>query len=187
MIILLSLQEGQSLLDRIRQMAMHADVQNRHATTAACYGIEQLLELLQDRRRHLEELWLQRKIRLEQCLQILLLDQEVQKVQDWFQQVGDAYLNNKDLGDSLTAAHQLQDQHLRFEAQAREIQDTVLRLLRTADQVVQSSQSDAEGVKKRLLLIDEKCEDFMLRLETRRRNLTLAVSFFSLAKTVSGW
>ena len=42
-----TLQEGQALLDRIREMGMHADVQNRHATTAACYGIEQLLELLQ--------------------------------------------------------------------------------------------------------------------------------------------
>ena len=45
-----TLQEGQSLLDRIRQMGTHADVTNRHATTAACYGIEHLLELLHDRR-----------------------------------------------------------------------------------------------------------------------------------------
>ena len=77
---MLTLQEGQTLLDRIRQMGMHADVQNRHATTAACYGIEHLLELLQDRRRRLEELWLERKIKLEQMLQLLLLDQEVNKV-----------------------------------------------------------------------------------------------------------
>ncbi len=75
-----TLQEGQSLLQRIREMGMHADVQNRHATTSSCYGIEHLLELLQDRRRHLEELWLQRKIRLEQHLQLLLLDTEVAKV-----------------------------------------------------------------------------------------------------------
>ena len=75
-----TLQEGQSLLERIREMGMHADVQNRHATTAACYGIEHLLELLQDRRRQLEDLWMQRKIKLEQCLQLLLLDHEVKKV-----------------------------------------------------------------------------------------------------------
>ncbi len=75
-----TLTEGQTLIDRIREMGMHADVQNRHATTAACFGIEQLLEMLQDRRRRLEELWLQRKIKLEQTLQLLLLDQEVNKV-----------------------------------------------------------------------------------------------------------
>ena len=78
-----TLQEGQLLLERIREMGIHADVQNRHATTAACYGIEHLLELLQDRRRHLEELWLQRKLKLEQCLQLLLLDEEVKKVRLW--------------------------------------------------------------------------------------------------------
>lgn len=71
---------GQSLLDQIKEMGMHADIQNRHATTAACYGIEHLLELLHDRRRHLEELWTQRKIQLEQCLQLCQLDQEVNKV-----------------------------------------------------------------------------------------------------------
>ena len=61
-------------------MGMHADLQNRHATTAACYGIEHLLELLQDRRRRLEEIWEQRRIRLEQCLQLCQLDQETNKV-----------------------------------------------------------------------------------------------------------
>ena len=43
-------------------------------------GIEHLLELLHDRRRHLEDLWLQRKIRLEQHLQLCQLDVEVNKV-----------------------------------------------------------------------------------------------------------
>lgn len=76
----ITLDQGQALLDRIREMGMHADIQNRHATTAACYGIEHLLELLHDRRRHLEELWSQRKLRLEQCLQLCQLDQEVYKV-----------------------------------------------------------------------------------------------------------
>lgn len=114
-----TLQEGQSLLDRIREMGMHADVQNRHATTAACYGIEHVLELLQDRRRHLEELWLQRRIKLEQCLQLLLLDNEVNKVTDWFAQTGDAYLVQTGLGDDLMAALSLQTDHQRFEMQAR--------------------------------------------------------------------
>lgn len=75
-----TLQEGQLLLDRIRRMALCADVQNRHATTSGCFYIEQLLLNLQDRKRRLEELWLQRKIQLEQCIQLLLLDQDAGKV-----------------------------------------------------------------------------------------------------------
>ena len=87
-----TLQEGQSLLDRIREMGMRADVQNRHATTAACYGIEHLLELLQDRRRRLEELWVQRRVKLEQCLQLLLLDTEVNKVSGYDLHLGTLHL-----------------------------------------------------------------------------------------------
>lgn len=75
-----TLQQGQSLLDKIRQMSARAEVHGRHATTAACFGIEQLLELLQDRRRKLEELWQQRRTKLEQCLQMLMLDHEMKKV-----------------------------------------------------------------------------------------------------------
>ena len=75
---------GHALLERIKEMGMHADFTNRHATTSACYGIEHLLELLQDRRRRLEELWEQRRIRLEHSLQLFQLDQEVNKVSSKF-------------------------------------------------------------------------------------------------------
>ena len=56
--------------------------------------------------------------------------------------------------------------------------------MRTADQLIHSAHYDAEGVRQRLRKIDEKNEDFMLRLDTRRKNLALAISFFSLAQTV---
>ena len=57
--------------------------------------------------------------------------------------------------------------------------------MRTADQLIHSAHYDAEGVRQRLRKIDEKCEDFMLRLDTRRKNLALAISFFLLAQSVS--
>ena len=69
----------------------------------------------------------------------------------------------------------------------QEIQDTVLRLVRTADQLVHSDQyRGGEAVRKRLVLVDEQSEKFMLRLDARRKNLSLAVTFYLLTKTVSG-
>ena len=67
----------------------------------------------------------------------------------------------------------------------QEIQETVLRLVRTADQLIHGSNYDAEGIRQRLRKVDEKCEDFMIRLDTRRKNLMLAISFYSLTQTVS--
>ena len=65
------------------------------------------------------------------------------------------------------------------------MQDTVLRLIRTADQLVHSDHYDAASVKERLNRVDIKSEEFMIALDSRRRNLSLAVTFFLLAKTVS--
>ena len=73
----------------------------------------------QDRRRRLEDLWFQRKVKLEQHLQLLLLDLEVKKVSDWYSQIGDTYLANAELGDALTSAQAIQEQHILFEFQAK--------------------------------------------------------------------
>lgn len=64
------------------------------------------------------------------------------------------------------------------------MQETVLRLIRTADQLVHSDHYNAESVKERLKTVDQKSENFMVALDNRRRNLSLAVTFFLLAKTV---
>jgi len=41
------------------------------------------------------------------------------QVSDWFEQVGDVYLNKKDLGSSLAMANALRDEQVHFERQAR--------------------------------------------------------------------
>lgn len=74
-----TLSQGQALLDRIKQTGLHTKT-TTHATTAACYGIEKMLEKLQDRRRQLEQMWSQRKSYLEQGFHLCQLDLEIQKV-----------------------------------------------------------------------------------------------------------
>lgn len=59
----------------------------------------------------------------------------------------------------------------------------MLRLVRTADQLVHSATYDAEGVRERLKQVDQKTENFMFRLDTRRKNLALTISFYTLAET----
>ena len=45
-----TMKHGELLLSLIKEIALTSDLENQHATTAACYGIEHLLEILQDRR-----------------------------------------------------------------------------------------------------------------------------------------
>lgn len=56
-----TLSKGQALLDRLREASTHADINNQHATKAACYGVERILEALQHRRQQLDEQWREEK------------------------------------------------------------------------------------------------------------------------------
>ena len=69
----------------------------------------------------------------------------------------------------------------------QDIQDTVLRLVRTADQLLRRTHLDAEGVRQRLQAVDEESENFMNKLDTRRKNISMAMSFYGLAETVIDW
>lgn len=65
------------------------------------------------------------------------------------------------------------------------IQDNVLKLVRTADQLLRRANLDAEGVRQRLQAVDETSENFMIKLDNRRKNIAMALSFFKQAEAVS--
>lgn len=61
----------------------------------------------------------------------------------------------------------------------------MLRLVRNADQLLRRTHLDAEGVRSRLQEVDTECEKFMNKIDSRRKNITMAVSFFDMSETVS--
>ena len=75
-----TLAKGQALLDKLREASTHADINNSHATKAACYGVERILEALQHRRQQLDQQWKERKKVLEQCIKRCKIDEEIIKV-----------------------------------------------------------------------------------------------------------
>jgi hypothetical protein len=86
-------------------MSNQIDVPDKNKTTADCYSIEHLLESLNDRRRYLEDLWQQRKVKLDQCLQICYLKEQIQKVffpgLEFQKKVNSAIFNRQSNGFSL--------------------------------------------------------------------------------------
>ena len=76
--------EGKELLARLKEVSFHTDSYGRYTTNSTCYSIEHLLEQLNEKRRRLEELWRNRKHKLEQCIQICFLKDEIKKVNHYF-------------------------------------------------------------------------------------------------------
>ena len=76
-----SIQSGQELIDKIVDIGRNLEsTKGSNEAVMASNNVEKLLAELHDRRSILEELWLQRKIRLEQSLLIFQLDSEIQLV-----------------------------------------------------------------------------------------------------------
>ena len=57
-----------------------ANMRMQPPTTAACYGIEHFLRILQEKRRQLEQLWVARKIKLEANFQKVNIENETKLV-----------------------------------------------------------------------------------------------------------
>ena len=89
-----TLSKGQALLDKLREASSHADINNHHATKAACYSVERILEALQHRRKQLDEQWKERKKVLEQCMKRCKIDEEIRQVSGGFGPLKATYLKN---------------------------------------------------------------------------------------------
>lgn len=59
-----------------------------------------------------------------------------------------------------------------------------MRLVRDADQLLRRANMDAEGVRRRLQAVDKECDEFRIKLDTKRKNIQMAASFFDQAETV---
>jgi hypothetical protein len=80
---LVTFEDGKELLNRIKEMSMCVSTSSsadKNKTKTICCSIELLIETLNDKRLHLENVWQNRKYRLECCIQLSYLRQEIKKV-----------------------------------------------------------------------------------------------------------
>lgn len=114
---------GKELLAILKEMSLYTrgDKTCKHATSSACFSIENLLELLNTKRLRIEELWKQRKLKLEQCIQICYLKEEIRKTLDLIENEGYAYIDDSKLGSNYSEAVELQETHNRFENQYHKV------------------------------------------------------------------
>lgn len=113
---LITFDQGKNLLSRIKEMSLFENSAfGKHGTSSACYSIENLLELLNNRRLHLEELWKQKKLKIEYGIQICYLRAEIKKTYDWIINVGSKHLEDSRLGTNYKEAIELKRIHAQFE------------------------------------------------------------------------
>ncbi|XP_019626721.1 PREDICTED: muscle M-line assembly protein unc-89-like [Branchiostoma belcheri] len=174
-----TMNRGQVLLDRMQDMGSHLD--SKHATTAACYGVEHMLENLHDRRRHMEEVWALQKLRLEKSLQLCIWKQEVNDVTAFYKSQGESYMNASNLGENAPATQILIDLHREITDKAKPMYDQVKRLLRVAESFIVGGHYDSPTIQSMAGNLHVQWETFMDRLDRRTKYLQMAFDFYTRA------
>lgn len=64
------------------------------------------------------------------------------------------------------------------------IQGELLQLVRTSDQLSHTANVDVTSLRHKLQAVDDLAQDFMLRMDARRRNIATAINFYRLAANV---
>ncbi|CAF2499044.1 unnamed protein product [Rotaria sp. Silwood2] len=174
-----TLNEGQLLLEHIKNLGILIESINQHSTTAACYEIEHLLGIHQDERRQFEDEWERNRKILHEYIQMSEVKYDIDQIFDWLEKQGQSYLENTDLGQTLDDIERLQTIHKEIETESQIIHDRVLRCMRAVDTWVHTGLTRADRLHAHahtLLVLWEKYE---LKLDIRRRLLRLAHQFYS--------
>ncbi|CAG0878666.1 unnamed protein product [Darwinula stevensoni] len=187
--LMYSLQDGQMLLENLRNLESQGTVDSRpdHIrlnVRFACNQVQRWLEELHDRRRRLDELWLRRKFRLEQSLSLLLFYEELKALESWIRSEGAKLLEEQDLGNSVSASEILLHKHGLLEKDLKNHQDKCVRLVRSAERLLQNNTAGAEEASHRAYSTLDWIASLGNAMDKRRDLLDKALEFFSKTDSV---
>ncbi|XP_053554487.1 coiled-coil domain-containing protein 141 isoform X2 [Bombina bombina] len=91
-----------------------------HRARSSCLRIDNLMEMLQDRRRQLDKHLRQQHLRMDKALQVRKWQQQEGKVTNWLRNQIEVYLKDDQLGASLTENEELLHKHKQFVIIAKE-------------------------------------------------------------------
>ncbi|XP_053838618.1 coiled-coil domain-containing protein 141 isoform X3 [Vidua macroura] len=157
-------------------------IQGAHSS---CLKIDNLLEMLQDRRRQLDKFLRHQRQGLEQVLQICLWHQQETQVTSWYKKNIKDYFQKQNLGSSLLENEELLQELEEMEVKVKEWNYTVEQLEGEAFRILLSEDyTEKEHLKlsnqKICLLQEEVC----FHMEERKALLQEANDFFHAAVKV---
>uniref|UniRef100_A0A4W4GYX2 Spectrin alpha chain, non-erythrocytic 1 n=1 Tax=Electrophorus electricus TaxID=8005 RepID=A0A4W4GYX2_ELEEL len=114
--------------------------------------IQQKLEALDRERADLEKAWVQRRMMLDQCLELQLFNRDCEQAENWMA-AREAFLASDDKGDSLDSVEALIKKHEDFDKAINVQEEKIAALQSFADQLISADHYAKPEIFKRLLLI----------------------------------
>ncbi|XP_078796304.1 kalirin isoform X4 [Oryzias latipes] len=178
--------EGQRLLQCIRSsdgfsgrncISGSADFQSLVPKVAS------LLDKLHSTRQHLHQMWHVRKLKLDQCFQLRLFEQDAEKMFDWIRHNKEVFLqSHTEIGRSYQHAAELQTQHNHFAMNSMNAYVNINRIMSVASRLAEAGHYASAQIKQISAKLDQDWKSFAAALDERSTILAMSSVFHQKAE-----
>ncbi|XP_046409767.1 kalirin isoform X2 [Neodiprion fabricii] len=152
----------------------------------------QHLDSVHAAQQHLLQLWHIKKMKLDQCFQLRLFEQDCEKMFDWICHNREEFLKNYvEIGRSYQAAKTLQENHKHDTMSSMNVYVNINRILTMAGRLLETQHYAAGHVRAVAGRLDRAWKEFAAGLDERTAVLGLSVVFHHKAEqyvdSVAGW
>ncbi|XP_037532331.1 triple functional domain protein [Nematolebias whitei] len=156
--------------------AQHADVHNLVAKVTA------LLDKLHGTRQNLQQLWHMRKLKLDQCFQLRLFEQDAEKMFDWIMHNKGLFLTSyTEIGGNHQHAVELQTQHNHFAMNCMNVYVNINRIMSVGNRLLESGHYASQQIQQISGQLEQEWKAFAAALDERSTLLEMSASFHQKA------
>uniref|UniRef100_A0A4W3J5E4 Rho guanine nucleotide exchange factor 25 n=1 Tax=Callorhinchus milii TaxID=7868 RepID=A0A4W3J5E4_CALMI len=178
--------EGQKLLQRI-QSSESFPHKNSISGNADFQGlvpkVSSMLDKLHSTRQHLHQMWHVRKLKLDQCFQLRLFEQDAEKMFDWITHNKGLFLNSyTEIGATHQHAMELQTQHNHFAMNCMNVYVNINRIMSVANRLLESNHYASQQIKQIASQLELEWKAFAAALDERSTLLDMSAVFHQKAE-----
>uniref|UniRef100_A0A8D8Y3N1 Triple functional domain protein n=2 Tax=Cacopsylla melanoneura TaxID=428564 RepID=A0A8D8Y3N1_9HEMI len=141
------------------------------------------LESLRSLKAHLLQQWQHKKVKLDQCFQLRLFEQDCEKMFDWICHNRDMFLTTYvEIGHCYQVAKTLQDEHNHFTMSSMNVYVNINRILAVAGRMVETGHYATAHIRAVASRLDRGWKEFAAGLDERTAVLALSVLFHHKAE-----
>ncbi|XP_053326998.1 kalirin isoform X2 [Spea bombifrons] len=145
--------------------------------------ITSLLDKLHSTRQHLHQMWHVRKLKLDQCFQLRLFEQDAEKMFDWITHNKEVFLQgHTEIGMSYQHAVDLQTQHNHFAMNSMNAYVNINRIMSVASRLIEAGHYASQQIKQISTQLDQEWKSFAAALDERSAILAMSAVFHQKAE-----
>ncbi|CAL8260845.1 unnamed protein product [Boreogadus saida] len=183
--------QGKRLLQRLQTLTASTTAGGgggRHADAHHLAGsVTGVLEKLHGTRQHLQQLWHMRKLKLDQCFQLRLFEQDAEKMFDWIMHNKGLFLTSyTEIGRNNQHAVELQTQHNHFAMNCMNVYVNINRIMSVGNRLLESGHYASQQIQQISGQLEAEWKAFAAALDERSTLLEMSASFHQKADQYMG-